>query len=152
MGQIQIETCSHAWSGTDRSLPCSGAPLAAMEEATAAAPAATATSASVPDGEDMTATDSGPRLRLDWHEAPMHGEYLPPPIARVLAAVAAHGRGRDSFSSCSYSGTCNIHWRSFGWASLGHGLPSKLGRFERPSNNLCINTTYLTIRFESRSV
>jgi hypothetical protein len=54
-------------------------------------PAATAATTPVRDGEETTPTDSGPRLRLDWQEAPMHAECLPPPKARVPAAVAAHG-------------------------------------------------------------
>jgi hypothetical protein len=54
-------------------------------------PAASAATASIRDGEEMTPDDSGPRLRLDWQEAPMHGECLPSPKARVPAAIATHG-------------------------------------------------------------
>jgi hypothetical protein len=43
-----------------------------MEEATTTGPAATVNSASVPDGEETTPAESGPRIRLDWQEALMH--------------------------------------------------------------------------------
>jgi hypothetical protein len=50
-----------------------------MEEATAIGPAATANSASVPDGEETTPSESGPRMRLDWQEALMHGVSISRP-------------------------------------------------------------------------
>jgi hypothetical protein len=73
-GTVAMATGGHAETAT-----CGAAASAT------GCPAATAATAPVLDGEETPPADSGPRLRLDWQEAPMHGECLPPPKARVPA-------------------------------------------------------------------
>jgi hypothetical protein len=65
-----------------------------MEATTGAAGAAGAASSAAVDVGESTPADSAPQLRLDWQEAPIHGENFFPSLSpkfRVSSVFHIHG-------------------------------------------------------------